>query len=144
MGTLVNSAAIVASLEAVAERCGDPAPLVYARLFARWPDMEAQFIRDTNGAIKGEMLAVVVETVLAIAEGGAAAQHMITSELVNHEAWGVPPSVFGSFFPTVMETFRDLLGPDWTVEMEVAWGELLSQLDILVVRQAQASGLTVA
>jgi hemoglobin-like flavoprotein len=137
----MNAAAVVASLEAVGERCGDPAPLVYARLFARWPEMEVQFIRDTNGAIKGEMLAVVVETVLALAEGGSAAQHMITSELVNHEAWGVPPTVFGTFFPTVMETFREILGPDWTAEMEAGWRDLLAELDVLVARQAEASGL---
>ena len=49
-----NSAEILAgSLEALAERVGDPADQVYARLFEAYPEMEALFVRDTTGAVRG-------------------------------------------------------------------------------------------
>ena len=63
----MNSGEIVtASLEALAERVGDPAPQVYARLFAAYPEMEALFVRDTTGAVRGEMLALTFECLLDI------------------------------------------------------------------------------
>ena len=58
------AAAVEASLEAVAELGEDPTERVYARLFAANPDMAALFWRDTNGAIKGEMLSRVFAAIL--------------------------------------------------------------------------------
>ena len=43
------SDALAASLELVADRCGDPAPLVYDRLFAQQPDMRDLFVGDHAG-----------------------------------------------------------------------------------------------
>ena len=59
-----DSALVVASLELAAERAGDLTPLVYTRLFAEQPQMEALFWRDKTGQIKGEMLARVFEAIL--------------------------------------------------------------------------------
>ena len=44
---------IETTLELAAERGGDLTAAVYRRLFAEYPQMEAQFIRDSNGAVKG-------------------------------------------------------------------------------------------
>ncbi|MBN9562322.1 MAG: globin [Alphaproteobacteria bacterium] len=119
---------IARSLELVAERHGDPAPLVYARLFADHPDMEALFVRDTAGSVRGQMLMVVIESLLDYIGGDAYSANLIRIERINHEGLGVPPEVFDTFFATVMATFKDLLGEDWTPETDAAWHELLAEL----------------
>jgi hemoglobin-like flavoprotein len=128
----MNSGEIVAaSLEALAERVGDPTPQVYARLFAEHPDMEALFVRDTTGAVRGEMLAMAFECLLDIGGTGAYAANLIAAERVNHEGVGVPPQAFGRFFPILAQTCRELLGEAWTSEVDAAWAELLARIAVL-------------
>jgi hemoglobin-like flavoprotein len=123
---------VAASLELVAERAGDPAAAVYGRLFASHPEMEALFVRDTTGAVRGEMLAVAFECILDIGGAGAYAANLIAAERVNHEGVGVPAEVFGRFFPLLADSCREVLGPDWTPEVDAAWAELLNRLDAIV------------
>ena len=126
---MTNSAELVAaSLERLAERVGDPTPQVYARLFAEHPEMEALFVRDTTGAVRGEMLAVAFACILDIGGAGAYAANLIAAERVNHEGVGVPPAVFGRFFPLLADTCRELLGEAWTPQVDAAWAELLARL----------------
>lgn len=119
---------VEASLEALAEKVGDPAGQVYARLFAEFPETEALFVRDTTGAVRGEMLAVAFQCLLDMEGAGAYAANLIAAERVNHEGVGVPPDAFARFFPIVAETCRDLLGEVWTGETDAAWAELLARL----------------
>jgi hemoglobin-like flavoprotein len=129
----MNSAEMVAaSLELVAERAGDPTAQVYARLFAEHPQMEALFVRDTTGAVRGEMLAVAFACLLDVGGAGAYAANLIAAERVNHEGVGVPPEVFARFFPIVMETCRDLSGEAWSPEVGAAWEELLGRLTVAI------------
>lgn len=128
----LNSAAITSSLELVGEKCADPTPLVYERLFRQSPEVKPLFIRDSEGLVKGEMLFQVIECLIDFAGSRSYSANLIPSELRNHENIGVPPEVFATFFRTVAETFRDIAGEDWTNEMDEAWRELLQGLDRLV------------
>ncbi|HEY4942068.1 MAG TPA: globin [Rhizomicrobium sp.] len=134
---------IEASLELAAARCADLTPLVYARLFAQHPQMEALFWRDTSGAIKGEMLAKVFEAILDFIAERRYAAHLIQCEVVTHEGYDVPRETFRTFFATVAATIRDLLGPDWTTEIDGAWRKLLADLDFYVTHpdQSETAGL---
>lgn len=123
---------IAQSLEMVAERYGDPAPQIYARLFAAFPETEALFVRDTTGAVRGEMLAVTFQCLLDVTGAGAYAANLIRAERVNHEGVGVPADAFARFFPIVMESCRDLLGEAWTPQIDAAWTELLAELDAVI------------
>ncbi len=116
------------SLEEVAERHGDPTAAVYERLFAKSPEMAELFIGDKTGAARGEMLAVVFQTLMDFSAEGAFGANMVRAEIVNHENLGVPPEVFTTFFATVMETLRELLGEDWTPPVAAAWDDLLVRL----------------
>jgi hemoglobin-like flavoprotein len=129
---------VAASLEALAENDADPTAAVYQRLFARSPEMEALFVNDIRGAARGEMLAMVFETLLDLAQAGYYAPNMIRAEIVNHENLGVPPVVFASFFPVVMETVREKLGDAWTGETQAAWDQLLGQLEDLVSEHSKS------
>jgi hypothetical protein len=94
--------------------------------------MEALFVRDTAGAVRGEMLAVAFECILDIGGARAYALNMIRAERVNHENVGVPAEAFGQFFPVVMQTCREILGADWTPETDAAWVALLAELDAAI------------
>ncbi len=119
--------ALADSLELVAARVGDPTPLVYARLYARQPEMEALFVGDHSGQARGQMLGMVLDTLTGMAEGAAWPANMIRAEKVNHDQLGVPFDVFVTFFGVIHETFRDAGGESWTPEMETAWTDLLAR-----------------
>ena len=133
----MDADAIIQSLDLAAER-GDLTPMVYARLFARHPEMEAQFVRDTNGAVRGEMLARVFEMVLDYVGEGAYAAGMIRNEVVTHEGYGVPPEIFPLFFDVVAESVREASGAAWTADVGSAWERMLADF------RCFASGAAVA
>jgi hemoglobin-like flavoprotein len=127
------------SLERVGERCADPTQRVYERLFAENPEMRALFVRDTDGGVRGQMLYQVLEVFLDFVGRGSYAANLIAAEIVNHENLGVPPRVFASFFGTVMASFRDILGDDWTPAYDEAWRQLLADLDKVVAGKVAAA-----
>jgi hemoglobin-like flavoprotein len=126
------------SFELAAERCEDLTPLVYARLFAENPEMEALFWRDSNNQVKGEMLSRVVRAILDFVGERLYAATLIQCEVITHEGYDVPPKVFGLFFGTVRDTLRGLLAADWTAEMDAAWDKTLAELDFYVTHPDQA------
>ena len=125
------------SLELAGERCADLTPLVYARLFAQHPKMETLFWRDTSGAIKGEMLAKVFEVILDFIGERQYAARLIQCEVVTHEGYDVPRETFRTFFATVAATIRELLGSEWTPQIDAAWSQLLDELDFYVTHPNQ-------
>jgi hemoglobin-like flavoprotein len=124
-----HAEAIEQSLEIAAECGGDLTPVVYARLFARQPEMEALFWRDTTGAIKGEMLMRVFEAILDFVRARQFADHMIQTEVITHEGYDVPPHVFATFFGLVAEVVEEVCGADWSPVMAQAWKRTLADLD---------------
>ena len=128
---------VIESLELAAERCADLTGPVYARLFAEQPQMEALFWRDTSGAIKGEMLARVIEAILDFVGDRAYAHHLIQCEVVTHAGYDVPNDVFATFFGVVAATLREVLGEAWSPDIDVAWSQLLADLDYYVTHPDQ-------
>jgi hemoglobin-like flavoprotein len=128
---------IVASLERAGERGGDFTPLVYERLFREHPDMKALFVRDTDGSVRGEMLARVIEAILDFAGPCLYAGRLIQCEVVTHEGYDVPRAVFGVFFGVVAGAVRTLNGADWTASTAAAWDRLLADLDRYVTQPDQ-------
>ena len=122
-----DSAIINHTLERVAERVGDPIPLVFARLFREAPEVEALFVRDPDGLVRGQMFQVTIESLLDFLGDRSYGANLIQIERVNHEGLGVEPAVFDRFYFTVMATFRDILGADWSPEMTV-WTRVIDEL----------------
>jgi hemoglobin-like flavoprotein len=129
---------IEATFELAAERCEDLTPLVYERLFRQSPEMQPHFWRDTNGAIKGEMLSRVIEAIFDFIGERKYANHLIQCEVVTHAGYDVPPEVFATFFGTVAETLKELLGSEWSPEIDGAWRSLLADLDFYVKHPDQS------
>ena len=124
----MDAGLITRSFELVAER-GDPAPLVYARLFAAHPDMERLFVRDTNGLVRGNMLAEAISGILDFIDRDTYGGNLMRIEIVNHENLGVPREVFPAFFTAMRDTFAEMLGPQWDGETDAAWRALLARIE---------------
>lgn len=133
----MNAELITRSLDLVAARCEDPTALVYARLFAQSPEMEAMFVLDTDDSVKGHMLSEVIHCILDFVGPRTYAANLIPSELTNHDGLGVPPAVFATFFATVMETFREIAGDQWSADMDGAWQDLLAGLGDVIARHGE-------
>jgi hemoglobin-like flavoprotein len=116
---------LAASLELAAGQVGDLTPLVYARLYARYPDAEALFLMDKGGHVRGQMLAVALEALL---DRGERLDGLIAIERGNHRDLGVSDAMFDDFYPMLMETVREALGPAWTPAMQAAWSAALGRL----------------
>ncbi|MCR5879895.1 globin [Phenylobacterium sp. J367] len=86
-------------------------------------------MRDTTGAVRGEMLAVAFQCLLDL-DGGYGAS-FIAAERVNHDAFGVDPAIFGQFFPIVRDTCREAVGSEWTPEFDAAWDAVLARVGAL-------------
>jgi hemoglobin-like flavoprotein len=123
-----DATVVTATLEQIAARVGDPTPHVFRRLYGERPELEALFVRDTNGLIRGEMFRVTIESLLDFLGDRSYGANLVQIERVNHEGLGVDPEIFDKFYWTVMATFKDILGADWTSEMETVWSRVVGEL----------------
>jgi hemoglobin-like flavoprotein len=121
-------AIITETLERVAERVGDPTSLVFQRLFKESPELEDLFVRDRDGSVRGQMFQVTIESLLDFLSDRSYGANLVQIERVNHEGLGVDPALFDRFYLTVMATFRDVLGADWTTDMEAVWTRAVREL----------------
>ena len=122
------------SFELAAERCEDLTPLVYRRLFREHPEAEAMFRNEGSDLVKGSMLALAVEAMLDFAGERTGHFRMIECEMASHDAYGTPRKLFGEFYGVIVDTLRDILGQDWSPEIEQAWRGVLSELDDVVAK----------
>jgi hemoglobin-like flavoprotein len=120
------------SFALAAARCEDLTPLVYRRLFREHPETEAMFRREANDLVKGSMLALTIDAMMDFAGARTGHFRMIACEAQSHDAYGTPRELFGKFFGVIANTLREILGADWTPEMDEAWQKLLAQLDRVV------------
>lgn len=133
----MDTQALLDSLDLVAERSEDPAPLVYDRLFARYPEIEALFVGDPRGAARGQMLRQAVETLLDYLGPNVFAANFLRAELRNHDDIGVPSEIFPAFYQAMAEAFAEIAGEAWTPAMQAAWDDLTGQIEQIVQAPAQ-------
>jgi hemoglobin-like flavoprotein len=122
------------SFELAAERCADLTPLVYARLFREHPEAEAMFRSEGSDLVKGSMLALAIEAMMDFAGERAGRFRIIECEVASHDAYGTSRKLFGAFFGVIAASMREILGTDWSPEIDDAWGKLLAELDEIVAQ----------
>jgi hemoglobin-like flavoprotein len=123
------------SFELAAGRCEDLTPPVYRRLFREHPEAEAMFRTEGSALVKGSMLALTIDAILDFAGDRAGQFRMIQCEVVSHDAYGTPRELFVAFFDVIAETVRDILGADWSPEIDDAWRILLNEIEAVVAQQ---------
>ncbi|MFT3808753.1 MAG: globin [Micropepsaceae bacterium] len=120
---------VIQSFELAAARCEDLTPVVYPMLFADHPEMERLFFRDAEThAVRGEMMARVIEAIIDFVGERHYARTLIQCEVVTHAGYDVPPEVFSTFFAYVRNGVRKVIGNDWTPGMAAAWERTLTSL----------------
>ena len=119
---------ITETLEIAAGRVEDLSPLVYRRLFADHPEMEPLFWRDTNNAVKGEMLAQAISAILDLVGPRRYGAVLLQCEVITHAGYDVPPDVFAVFFYVFRATLEDVVAEAWTPAMGAAWDDLLRDI----------------
>jgi hemoglobin-like flavoprotein len=126
------SSLVVRSFELAAERCEDLTPLVYARLHREHPETPAMFRTHGSDLVKGSMLALTTEAILDFAGERRGKFRMIECEVSSHDAYGTPRELFFAFFGVIAATLRELLGDDWSPEIDTAWAEMLAEIKGIV------------
>jgi hemoglobin-like flavoprotein len=122
------------SFELAAERCEDLTPLVYRRLFREHPEAQAMFRSEGSDPVKGSMLALTIDAILDFAGARSGHFRLIECEVSSHDAYGTPRDLFTAFFGIIAQTLREILGADWSSEIEDAWQKLLVEIDGVVAR----------
>ena len=122
------------SFEIAAERCEDLTPLVYRRLFREHPETQTMFRTEGADLVKGSMLALTIDAMLDFAGERSGRFRLIECEVQSHDAYGTPRELFGKFFGVIADTMRDVLGNDWSPEIEEAWRKLLGEIDRLIAQ----------
>jgi hemoglobin-like flavoprotein len=123
---------VLRRFEIAAARCEDLTPLVYRRLFHDHPEAEAMFRRDGRDLIKGSMLAFAIAALLDFAGERRGHFRMIECEAMSHDAHGKAPDLFNAFFGIIAKTLRELLGTDWTTDVDDGWRKLLDEIADIV------------
>jgi hemoglobin-like flavoprotein len=124
------------SFELAAERCDDLTPLVYRRLHAERRETRAMFRTEGSELVKGSMLAMTIEAILDLAGERSGKFRMIECEVMSHDAYGTPRELFIAFFGVILRTLQEVLGGEWTAEMDQAWQELLREIETMVTETA--------
>jgi hemoglobin-like flavoprotein len=122
------------SLELAATRCEDLTPLVYARLHREYPETRTMFRSEGSELVKGSMLALTIEAILDLAGERAGKFRMIECEISSHDAYGTPRELFIAFFGVIAATLRDLLGAEWSEEIDFAWHKLQTDIGMIVAQ----------
>ncbi|MFY9958271.1 globin [Bradyrhizobium sp.] len=133
---MVSTNPIQQSFELASERCEDLTPLVYRRLFREHPEAEAMFRSEGSELVKGSMLALTIEAILDFAGERTGHFRMIECEVTSHDAYGTPRELFVAFFGVIGASLRDVLGEDWSPEIDRAWRRLLGEIAGVVTRSA--------
>ena len=122
------------SFEIAAERCDDLTPLVYRRLHHEHPETISMFRTEGSELVKGSMLALTIEAMLDFAGPRTGHFRMIECEITSHDAYGTPRDLFIAFFGVIAGTLREVLGADWSPEIDAAWRKLLEEIEGVVAR----------
>ena len=117
----MNCNPIQQSFELAADRCSDLTPLVYQRLFRAHPEAQAMFRTEGSELVKGAMLAMAIEAIIDYAGERQDQFRMITCEVSSHDAYGTPRELFFAFFGIIADSLRELLGEDWSPQINAAW-----------------------
>jgi hemoglobin-like flavoprotein len=121
------------SFERAAERCEDLTSQVYRRLHAMHPETQTMFRSEGSELVKGSMLAMTIEAILDFAGERSGKFRMIQCEVASHDAYGTPRELFISFFGVIRDTLRDMLGREWSRDIDEAWERLLADIAVLAV-----------
>lgn len=123
------------SFELAAERCDDLTPIVYRRLFREHPETQAMFRTDGSAPVKGAMLALTIEAILDFVGERSGRFRLIECKVSSHDAYGTSRELFLAFFAVIADSLREILGAQWSAEIDAAWHKALADIEAIVLQQ---------
>jgi hemoglobin-like flavoprotein len=123
------------SFEIAAGRCEDITPLVYRRLHTEYPETQTMFRTEGSEPVKGSMLALTIDAILDFVGPRTGHFRMIECEISSHDAYGTPRELFVAFFGILAQTLREIIGADWSNDIDAAWRKLLGDIESFVAAQ---------
>ena len=126
---MISSDLIERSFEIASGRCEDLTPLVYRRLHDEYPETRTMFRTEGSDLVKGSMLALTIDAILDFAGPRHGHFRLIECEISSHDAYGTPRDLFIAFFGIIASTLREILGDDWSGEIDAAWRNLLGEIE---------------
>jgi hemoglobin-like flavoprotein len=127
---------ILRSFELASARCEDLTPLVYRLLFRQHPEAETMFCTEGSEPVKGSMLQLTIEAILDFAGERTGRFRLIECEVSSHDTYGTPRHLFVAFFAVIAATLQEILGKEWTAEIDAAWRKLLDEIERVVSQHA--------
>lgn len=118
---------VMQSLELVSARHGDPMRAIYQTMFDAYPELEDLFALDDDWSVRGSMLYHAFECIEDHFGAGRIAQSFIASSRIVHDGYGVPSAQFDAFFIAMRDTFKVMLGDDWSKGMDQEWQDMLAE-----------------
>ena len=137
-----SSNPIEQSFELAAAACDDLTPLVYQRLHREYPETQTMFRTEGGESVKGSMLSLTIEAILDFAGQRSGRFRLIECEVSSHDGYGTPCELFVAFFAVIAATLRELLGAQWSAEIDAAWHKLLREVEAIVQQQKHLASET--
>ena len=95
------------------------------------------FRTEGSELVKGSMLALTIDAVLDFAGERTGHFRLIEAEVSSHDAYGTPRELFVAFFGVIAQTLREIIGADWSDEIDAAWRRLLGEIEGVVAAQCE-------
>ena len=130
-----SSNPIERSFELAAGRCEDLTPLVYRRLFDAHPEARTMFRTEGSELVKGSMLALTIDAILDFAGERTSHFRIIAAEISSHDAYGTSRELFIAFFGIIAQTVREIVGAEWSDDIDAAWRKLLGDIESYAAAQ---------
>jgi hypothetical protein len=81
------------------------------------------------------MLQLTIEAILDFAGERRGHFRLIESEVFSHDAYGTPRELFVAFFAVIAVSLREILGAQWSADIDAAWHNLLRDIEAIVLQQ---------
>ena len=87
------------------------------------------FRSEGSELVKGSMLALTIDAILDFAGERTGHFRMIAAEISSHDAYGTSRELFIAFFGIIAQTLREIIGADWSDDIDAAWRKLLGDIE---------------
>ena len=133
LATMTAHAAMLQSLELVAEADVDIVPLFFARFFGAYPAERANF--HNPGSSHGLMVNEMMDTLLALAAGEEWVPLMLRNQVRTHHDHGdIALERYAQALDLFVTLLAEAAGPRWRPAHERAWREQAAALFAMIER----------
>lgn len=130
----LNPPLLRATLELVVTRNPDLTLRFYEILFARYPELQPLFGRNSREA-QAKMLAEALVAVVDHLEDAPWLVQNLGALGVRHRGYGVTDEMYPKVGDALLSTLAEVAGDDWSAEIQAAWAEAYGAIVSLMLKE---------